>query len=305
MKEKTVRITVPGTSANCGPGFDTLGVACTVYNEMELTLLRENRLEIEAQGEGDDIIPKDSRNIVWQAVSEVLQKAHRDNDFRGAVIKMKNNIPLSRGLGSSAAAIVAGVKAANVLLNSPFSQREMLAIATEIEGHPDNVAPALYGGFTVSIMKSGKPECFCFMPRLPLKLVVVVPDFHLSTKMARSVLPVEVTMKDAIFNIGHASMLVGALIRGNKRFLKLAFEDMLHQPYREKLIPGMADVFSAARREGALGATISGAGPCLIAYTVDNPEGISEAMVAAFKNNGVNSRALILDIDKSGVQYEL
>lgn len=302
MDDKTVRVLVPGTSANCGPGFDTLGVACTIYNEMEVSLLAEESLTIEAEGEGAGIIPGDSRNIVWRSIAAVLQRAGRDKDFHGAVIKMKNAVPLSRGLGSSSAAIVAGIKAANIILDNPFNQREMLDIATELEGHPDNAAPAIYGGFTISVVNHGRAECFSFMPRLPLKLVVAVPDFHLSTRMARNVLPAEVPMKDAVFNVSRSSLMVAALMKGNIRFLKRAFDDALHQPYRAKLIPGMYDVLSAARHEGAIGASLSGAGPCLIAYTVENTAGIGQAMVEAFKRHEVNARFLELDIDKRGVR---
>lgn len=302
MDERSVKISVPGTSANCGPGFDTLGVACTIYNEMEVTLCPEARLEIEVEGEGAGIIVPDERNIVWRSVRAVLDKAGKLDDYKGIILKMKNEVPLSRGLGSSAAAIVAGIKAANVILGNPFGQREMLQMATDIEGHPDNVAPALYGGFTISIMRNGRPECFSFMPRLNLKLVVAVPDFPLSTRMARSVLPSAVPMKDAINNIGRSSLMVAALMRGNLHFLRHAFDDALHQPYRAKLIPGMFDVFSAARRNGALGATLSGAGPCLIAYTVDNPDGIGQAMVETFKKHEIESRYVVLDVDPHGVK---
>lgn len=302
MSYSSVRVSVPGTSANCGPGFDTLGVACTIYNEMEIALLSEDRLEIEASGEGAEFIATDSRNIVWRAIKSVLAKAGKAEEYKGATIIMKNDVPLSRGLGSSAAAIVAGVKAANVLIGSPFRQHELLQIATEIEGHPDNVAPALYGGFTISIMRNGKPECFSFMPRLNLKLVVAVPEFPLSTRTARSVLPAAVPMKDAVNNVGRSAMMVAALMRGNIHFLRHSFDDALHQPYRSKLIPGMYEVFAAARRAGAIGASLSGAGPCLIAYTVDNPEEIGESMTAAFMKHEIISRALVLEIDQKGAK---
>lgn len=302
MGEKTVRVQVPGTSANCGPGFDTLGVACTIYNEMEVSLLEEQTLLVEAEGAGADTLPRDWRNIVWRAIDATLEKSDMKKIYKGASIKMKNNIPLSRGLGSSAAAIVAGVKAANLLLDNPFNQREMLQIATELEGHPDNVAPAIYGGFTISVMRHGKPDCFSFLPRLPLRMVVAIPEFPLSTRMARSVLPDEVPMKDAVFNVSRSALMVAALMKGNIRFLRHSFDDVLHQPYRSKLIPGMYEVFRAARREGAIGVSLSGAGPCLMAYTIENAEGIGDAMVEEFKKHEVVSQAMVLDIDKRGVR---
>ncbi len=298
--EKTVKVRVPGTSANCGPGFDTLGVACTIYNDLELTLLPEEKLEIEISGEGADHLPTDARNMVWRAVQTLLQKAHREKEFPGGRMKMLNRVPLSRGLGSSAAAIVAGLKAANILIDNYFSRRELLQIATEIEGHPDNVAPAIFGGFTVSLLHHGRAESYSFQPRLPLKLIVAVPSFSLSTKEARNALPETVPLRDAVFNVSRASLLVAALSRGNARFLRHAFEDALHQPYRAKLIPGMYEVIDAAREAGAIGAAMSGAGPCLIAYTQDHIADVSNAMTGTFRKHGIESRSLVLDIDRRG-----
>lgn len=300
MEVRSVKVRVPGTSANCGPGFDCLGVACTIYNELELTLLEEERLDIEITGDGAENIPVDERNIVWRSIQKLLERAGKAQEYKGAIIRMDNGVPLSRGLGSSATAIVGGLKAANECLGNPFTNRDLLQMATEIEGHPDNVAPAIFGGFTISIVRNGKPECFSLMPKLPLKLVVTVPDFFLPTKAARAVLPAEVPMKDAVFNIGRAAMLTAALCKGNKSFLRSAFDDALHQPYRAKLIPGMYDVFKAARAAGALGASMSGAGPCLIAFTVENADAVGMAMRDAFAKNNVKSQYHVFDIDGTG-----
>lgn len=305
MAEKCVRVRVPGTSANCGPGFDCLGLACTVYNDLELRLTREPGLSITMTGEGATNIPCDNRNIVWRSAQYLLEKAGKDKEYRGAVIHMENRVPLSRGLGSSATAIVAGLTAANALIGNPFNRREILQFATDIEGHPDNVAPAIFGGFTVNAVTNGRVDCFSFLPRFRMKFVVAVPNFPLSTRMARKVLPTEVPMKDAIFNIGRASMLVAALTRGNERYLRLGLDDALHQPYRAELIPGMYDVFKAARRAGAVGATLSGAGPCLIAYVLERrhaEEAVGKAMLEAFRKHDVDARILTLDLDTHGAQ---
>ena len=302
MLNRTIRVRVPGTSANCGPGFDAIGVACTIYNDLELTLKGEEGLVIEIEGEGAANIPADERNIVLRAIRTILKRAHREDEVKGFHIRMTNHIPLSRGLGSSAAAIVAGLKAANALLGNRFSRRELLQMATNIEGHPDNVAPAIFGGFTISVVTRGRVECFSLMPRMPLKLVVAVPQFPLSTRLARSVLPEQVRMRDAVFNVSRAALLVAALTKGQPRFLCSAFADALHQPYREKLIPGMRDVFRAARRAGALGASLSGAGPCLIAYTLENEEAVGQAMVEAFKEHEIEAHALQLSIDAHGAR---
>ena len=302
MLNRTIRVRVPGTSANCGPGFDAIGVACTIYNDLELTLKGEEGLVIEIEGEGAANIPADERNIVLRAIRTILKRAHREDEVKGFHIRMTNHIPLSRGLGSSAAAIVAGLKAANALLGNRFSRRELLQMATNIEGHPDNVAPAIFGGFTISVVTRGRVECFSLMPRMPLKLVVAVPEFPLSTRLARSVLPEQVKMKDAVFNVSRAALLVAALTKGQPRFLRNAFADALHQPYREKLIPGMKDVFRDACRAGALGASLSGAGPCLIAYTLENEEAVGQAMVEAFKEHEIKAHALQLSLDAHGAR---
>ena len=153
MAEKCVRVRVPGTSANCGPGFDCLGLASPVYNDLELRLTREPGLSITMTGEGATNIPCDNRNIVWRSAQYLLEKAGKDKEYRGAVIHMENRVPLSRGLGSSATAIVAGLTAANALIGNPFIRREILQFATDIEGHPDNVAPAIFGAASLRSLR--------------------------------------------------------------------------------------------------------------------------------------------------------
>ncbi|MBQ7722691.1 MAG: homoserine kinase [Selenomonadaceae bacterium] len=304
-KKNRAVVRVPGTSANCGPGFDCLGLATTIYNYLDLTLLKGSKVIVESKGEGADNIPRGKRNLTWQAVRRLLQEVNRENDFKGAIIRMKNNVPISRGLGSSSTAIVAGLVAANEIIGSPLNRQELLKLATELEGHPDNVAPALFGGFTVSVMDKGEVQTFSFLPRIRLKLIVAVPDFELSTRLARKVLPKNVSMKNAIFNVSRASMLIAALVEGREDLLPLAFDDALHQPYRKKLVPGMSEVFEAAKSAGALGAAISGAGSCLIAFTTLKSgleDKIAAAMVEEFKNHGVAAKALILNVDRHGAQ---
>ena len=266
-------------------------------------MLEEKTLQIEAHGDGAETIPTDEKNIVWKAARMVLERSGNGDKFKGAILKMKNNIPMSRGLGSSAAAIVAGLTAANEIIGKHFSKKEILKFATEIEGHPDNVAPAIYGGFTISTMDKFQVQTFSFLPKIRLKLIVAVPDFPLSTRIARQVLPKSVSIKDAVFNIGRASMLVAALMQGKENFLATAFDDAIHQPYRTKLVPGMQEVFQAAKKAGALGVCLSGAGPCLIAFSevkkqIEN--NIAVEMVQAFKRNEVQANALILDLDTRG-----
>ena len=301
--EKSVCVRVPATSANLGPGFDCLGISLELYSEFTLTLRRKPILTFELQGDGVEKVSRDERNIVWQAVKYLLTRARANREFLGAHLKLDNKIPLSRGLGSSASAIVGGLKAANALLNNRFSRRELLQMATDIEGHPDNVAPAIFGGVTVSTVDRGRVHSLSFLPKIRLKLVVSVPDFTLATRLARQALPEKVSLKDAVFNIGHASMLVAALCRGNESFLRRSFADALHQPYRAHLIPGLTDVIYAARHAGALGAALSGAGPTVIAFVADREQTaaqVGEAMKNTFAKRGINSKIMILNLDPKG-----
>lgn len=306
IPENFVRVKVPGTSANCGPGFDCIGLAVTLYNELELTLLEEKNLIVESVGSGSEEIPADEKNIIWRSAKMILDRSGNAQKFRGAKIRTNNRVPMSRGLGSSAAAIVAGLVGANAILGNPFGKNDILKFATEIEGHPDNVAPAIFGGFTVSVSDKGQVQTFSFLPKIRLKLIVAVPDFPLPTHLARQVLPATVPLKDAIFNIGRASMLTAALLEGKEKFLTYAFDDALHQPYRTELVPGMREVFDAAKKAGAAGVALSGAGPCLIAFSpaAKHLESeIASEMVRAFKESNVESEALILDLDTKGATY--
>lgn len=298
--KQTVTVQVPATTANCGPGFDAVGIACTLYNQLQLTITDSGGVQIENRGEGSQTLPTDQTNIVCQAVQAVFNKA--GYACPGLSLVMTNNIPLARGLGSSAAAIVAGLFAANEILDLPLERAELLELATAMEGHPDNVAPALYGGITVSAMQPAKVETLRLLPQRPLRLVVAIPAFTLSTKAARQVLPKQVSLADSVFNVSRAALLVGALASGEYIHLATALDDRLHQPYRQALIPGMPDVLAAAKSAGAFGAALSGAGPCLIAFTETNVEAIGQAMVAAFARHQVAADYVSLSIDTEGAK---
>lgn len=296
----SVTVRVPGTTANCGPGFDAVGIACSIYNTLTLTLSDKPGFTLTVAGEGSGSIPANDRNIAYQAVNAVLKRT--GETYPGVAIQMTNAIPLARGLGSSAAAIVGGLVGANAATGDRLSKMELLAIATAMEGHPDNVAPAILGGVTVSMMAGATPHSLRFVPPVPLRLIVAIPAFGLSTKAARQVLPKTVPLQDAVFNVSRAALLVGALSRGELGYLRWALEDRLHQPYRQKLIPGMPDVLAAAVGAGAIGAALSGAGPCLIAFAdgVADADKIGRAMVAAFAAQGVTAAYRDLNIDTEG-----
>ncbi len=300
---KKVSIQVPATSANCGPGFDTLGLACTLYNEVTYEITDAKGFQLEVTGEGADYLKPFGRNLAFASFLRVWNAATCGQRI-GLKVTMHNRIPMSRGLGSSSSAIVAGIYAANALCDNHFSLDELLGIATEIEGHPDNVAPALYGGFTISYMEQGKAHSLRLLPAKPLKFVAVVPDSKLATVLARQAIPETVPHKDAVYNTSRASLLVGALLSGNYAYLGMALEDKLHQPYRAHLISGLADVFAAAKDAGAYNAIISGAGSTVMAYASPDADcdGIAQAMVNAFAAHGEHACYHVLDLDTEGVK---
>lgn len=297
-----VTVQVPATSANCGPGYDTLGLACTLYNKLTFELLEE-QLALEVIGEGSSYLQASPDNLAFRGFFDVWNAAN-GNKPTGLKITMENNIPMSRGLGSSSSAIVAGVYAANILSGNTFTKNDLLNFATKIEGHPDNVAPAIYGGFTISYMDEKGAHSLALKPAVPLKFIAVVPEVILSTSVARKAIPQQIEHKDAIFNVSRASLLVGALLSGKYEFLPSALEDKMHQPFRAHLIPALENVFRAAVNAGAYNAIISGAGSTVMAYAgleADHQK-IAEAMCSEFTNAGIKSTYHILDMDYDGAK---
>ncbi len=298
---RKVTVKVPATSANLGPGFDCLGLALGLYNTLTI-VERPQGLKIEVQGEGADTLPVDQSNLVIQAARRLF--LHAGKQSLDLHIVQNNRIPVSSGLGSSASAVVGGLVGANALLDSPFAPFELLRMASEIEGHPDNVAPALFGDLVLTIGEVD--ELIVEQIPLPKMLVVIVlPDHELSTHEARRVLPDLVPREDAIFNISRASLLVRALAMGNYGQLSVAVQDRLHQPYRLALIPGMANAFEAAKGAGAAAVALSGAGPSLIAFAQRDHDEIKKAVVDAFEESGLSSRSWVLPIDKNGTEVSL
>ena len=303
---KSVTVRVPATTANCGPGFDCLGIALTHYNTFSFSLLDDEGFKVQVIGEGEKLFAADKSNLAIDSMFRVLKKYQKPLP-KGVALKMQNNVPLARGMGSSSSAIVAGVLAANYFAGLELSRTELLTVANEIEGHPDNVAPALFGGVTLSYVQDGVAYSENIVCGKPFKLVVVVPEMRLETKLARSVLPEQVSMKDAIFNLSRAALFVNSIQSGNLANLKHALQDKLHQPYRSKLIPHMQEIFAAAQKCGAYGSAISGAGSTLIAFCpIDSDHhAIGAAMKNIFSDNKIKARYHVLDIDMQGARIEL
>lgn len=286
-----IKVRIPATTANLGPGFDCLGLALGLYNHVEMAPSVKWQMEI--QGEGMDNLSTSPDNLVWQAAIRLWKEA-------GVVppvvkIMLHNQIPLSRGLGSSSAAIIGGLVAANSYLASPLSIEHLLDLATDMEGHPDNVAPALYGGLVASACEDSSVYARSLPLCSSLKFVACIPEFSLSTALARQALPSVVPHKDAVFNVSRAVLLVQALKHGDAEVLRFASADKLHQPYRQNLIPGFSDVCSNATAAGAAAVMLSGAGPTMLAITQSSDtNAICKAMEQGFASQGISSRAIEL-----------
>jgi len=294
-------VRVPATSANLGPGFDALGLALALYNEVSLA--ESDTLVVSIEGEGAGRLDTGSDNVVARAARMAFEAAGRP--FRGAAIHCVNRIPLQRGLGSSAAAWVGGLAAANALLGDPIDRQGLVALAARAEGHPDNVAAAVLGGLAVSCA-DGAGVAAVSLPVPPaLRFVVLVPEIESATREARAVLPGEVPRADAVFNVQRVSLLLGALASGRTDLLATAMHDRLHQPYRLRLFPWMDAVLAAARKAGALGCVLSGAGPSILAVVLDGAGGVGRAMVDALGDAGLSGRALDLAVDVGGVACAL
>ena len=295
-----VRVRVPATSANLGPGFDALGLALALYNEV--TLQEADGISVSVEGEGAGRLEAGAKNVVARGVALGFEAAGRP--FRGARLHCVNRIPLGRGLGSSAAAWVGGLLAANALLGEPLDRDALLAAAARAEGHPDNVAAAVLGGLAVSCAEGDRIIALRLPVPREVTWVVLVPEIESSTREARAVLPDSLPRADAVFNVQRVSLLLAALAAGRGDLLDGAMQDRLHQPYRLRLFPWMETVAAAARRAGALGCALSGAGPAMLAAAGGSGEGVARAMETALAAAGIGGRALTLPVDGTGATWE-
>lgn len=263
-----VIVKVPASTANLGPGFDSLGMALSLYAWIEMSASEQT--EITLYGDGMTGIPTDKTNLIYKVAQQVFREV--GVSIPELKIGMYSEIPLTRGLGSSASAIVGALAAANSLTGSKLSQDRLLQIATALEGHPDNVGASLLGGIIVSAWDGERAEAIRLEPPADLQVLVAIPEFQLSTDKARHALPESYSKQDAVYNVGRSSLLVAALASGELGMIRHAMKDRLHQPYRASMIPGMERVLAEATEHGALGAALSGAGPTMLAL-VDRHSG--------------------------------
>ena len=295
-----IRIRVPGSTANLGSGFDVLGLALGLYNTIEMEEIARG-VELTVEGEGADRLQRDvERSLVVRAARAAF--AHLGVTAPGLRIHLKNAIPLRRGLGSSGTACLGGVVGAAELVGRPLAVADVLKLALPFEGHPDNITPSLVGGLTATCVSEGAVRYVKIPVPKAIQIVAVIPDRELSTAEARRALPQQVPLTDAVYNVGRAAMLVGALVAGDLGLLDEATRDRLHQPYRAKLLPGMEEVFEAGRRAGALATFLSGAGSTVVALVEREAETVGREMVEAWTARGIRAQAKVLTIDLEGVR---
>jgi homoserine kinase len=290
-----VKVTVPASTANIGPGFDTLGLALNLYNEYIFEEIDKGLII-----EGCPDVFNNKNNLVYK--SFVITARKLGKKVKGLRITMNTQIPVSRGLGSSSACIVGGVYGANCLYNGGLSKDELFKIAVMIEGHPDNIAPCVYGGLTASIVENDKPYTMHYDINDKLKFCALIPDFETSTEQARSLLPKKVNFSDAVFNISRVSFLLKALENGDINMIGMALKDKLHQVYRAALIYECDDVSEICVANGSSALFISGSGPTLMNIT-DNDK------LPVIIKDGIGKlkhgwKIKLLKTDKNGAKVE-
>ncbi|MVX62274.1 homoserine kinase [Clostridium chromiireducens] len=289
-----IRVRVPATSANMGPGFDSLGIALNLYNDFEFRELEDG---LKFNGMPEEFCNEE--NIIYQAMKHCFDKA--GYKIKGLEIsEIKQDVPVSRGLGSSSTCIVGGLVGANEILGKKFSDDELLEMAVEIEGHPDNVAPALLGGMVVAIVDENKTYYDKVNVKDGIKFVSIIPDFRLSTEKARSVLPKEISLKDGVYNVSRAALMVSCFCSGKYELIKYACKDAFHQNYRSKLIPGFEEVYNMSYELGALACYLSGAGPTIMAIIDEGDERFSNKLREFLRIKGLEWNILELSLDNAG-----
>jgi homoserine kinase len=294
-------IRVPASTANLGSAFDAVGLALQLYLRVTVEALASGPSRLEFRGRDAALVPEDATNLIWRTMAELAES--RGCALPPFLLQIENEIPIERGLGSSASAALAAVAATDFLCHLRLDRPQILALATAVDGHPDNVAPALYGGLVASI--SGTPVLTARVP-FPAgwTVVAVTPDFVLSTRQARAVLPQTVPYRDAVFNVQRAAFLMAQLGQGSREGVREAMRDRLHQPYRSPLVPGLEEILALDGVDGLIGVALSGAGPTVMAFADAHAAEIGERMRGLLAARGVAAEVRLLDCDASGLVYE-
>lgn len=292
-----VEVKVPATSANLGPGFDSLGLALSLYSEVAVTVREAPGATVTVHGVGSEGVPTDESNLIVRTIAEVFESVGRD--LPGLDLEAMNNIPHGRGLGSSGAAIVSGVMAAKGLLAGEveLDSQRLLAIASRLEGHPDNVAPALFGGLTIAWSSDDGPQFKKLMVHRGVSPLVCVPQQTMSTEVARGLRPESVSHEDAAFNVSRSALLVAALVQ-SPELLFAATEDRIHQSYRAAAMPETQSLLTALRSAGHA-AVVSGSGPSVLVLCSDPAERLAAAELVG-AHQGSPWEPLMLAVDFKG-----
>ena len=300
-----VKVRVPATTANLGSGFDCLGMALSLYLDIEMER-RDHGFIFQAEGEGVGMISSDNDNLIYRAACLVMKKAGINFEQQGIKISIKNEIPVERGLGSSASAIIGGILGASQLYDLNLSREEILQMAFSLEGHLDNIVPALIGGFTISYRDhNGQIRWVKLDIPHDLRAVVGIPPYTLSTEEMRKVLPKQVSLQDAVDNLSKSALLVNALQQSKWELIPEAMQDRLHQPFRIPFIKGARNIFSEVQKSGIAGVALSGSGPTIISLVKDGVENeIIKIMRQTFGKAGVKSQVKVLDPDTDGARIE-
>lgn len=295
-------VRVPATTSNLGPGFDALGLALGIHNTVVVETAPA--LQVEIEGEGASELPRDASNMLVRAIQRACEAA--GSPLPPLRLRCTHAIPPARGLGSSAAAVVAGLLIGDAVCGGALGRERVLELATEIEGHPDNAAPAVFGGLQAAVRdeRGAVHHVPVPVPAFP-RVVLFVPDFPMPTHEARRVLPTTVSRHDAVFNLSRTALLVAALAAGRDELLGVATEDALHQKPREAIFPAMPALFRAAREAGALAAWLSGAGSTVAAFArEERAEAVAAALARAARDAGLTGLARVTTVDTRGAVCE-
>ncbi len=294
-----IKVKVPASTSNIGAGFDTFGLALTLYNNFEVE--ESKQFEVEIIGEGADKLSKGDDNLFLKVYKRTCQEL--GIPCKPIKVVQKNNVPLGRGLGSSATAILGGVICATALGGINLSTDEVLKIAFNFESHPDNLVPALVGGFVTCAVEGDKVYFERIEFPKELQILVLIPEFEILTEEARKVLPREVSLKDAVFNVQRATLLISTLVNRDFNLLRVAVEDRLHQPFRGKLLKGFDTFKELAYSLGADAVFISGSGSTIGVFTRKNAYQIGEAGVKLYREMGISAKYLVLGADEKGARW--
>jgi homoserine kinase len=296
-----IRIQVPATSANLGSGFDSLGIALDLYNQVWM----EESDTIDITCKDDIVVPMDDSNLIFWAAKQVYEKCGRK--LPGLKIVQENNIPMARGLGSSSACIVSGILGANRLLGSPLTKQDLINLAAKIEGHPDNTTPAIEGGLGASAMAAGRGYSVSVPVSDKIRFVLFIPPFELKTEKARSVLPEQYSRSDAVYNLSRSALMAASLFSGKLENLRVAVQDKIHQPYRASLIDNLDNVFRISYELGSLGTYVSGAGPTIISMIdAEDTENFAKYAAHHLEEKGIADWQIkVLNTDSQGAQISI